>query len=162
MAFPTATNIKQSFQLYHILQFFCQSFWVFFSTWLQHSFLHLKKHSVPNYHYQACSQIMSGLLCAQQKRLLQQQAQMRDVHCSSIDTGLCQDLGIRARFYVPREDPLCFSLSDRNCFQECVILPYIIIFFKKSPNVNENTHTDLVNWHFTVSKWASIPPAAYL
>lgn len=93
---------------------------------------------------------------------MQEQAHIRDVHCSFFDTGLCQDPGIRARYYIPREDPLCFSLSDRNCFHECVISLYMIIFFKTFPNVNENTHTDLVSCHFTISKRASILPVAYL
>jgi len=43
---------------------------------------------------------------------MQEHAHETVVYCSSLDTGLCQDPGTGARFYITGEDLLCFSLSD--------------------------------------------------
>lgn len=56
----------------------------------------------------------------------------------------------------------CLSLPKRSSFKVCLISLYIILFLKKFPNVNEKIHTDIVNGHFTISKWASIPPLALI
>lgn len=179
MAFPTNTIIPViSHSL--IFFFFCQSFWVWF--------FHLAAALIPSLQEIRCPKVpLAGLfphhvwptVCTAEtlnnwhiegkwKRLMQEQEHTQDVHCSSLDTELCQDPGIRARFYIPREDPLCFSqpalpipeIAFRNVWFHHIYILRNIYIFKKFPNVTENIHTDLVNWHFTISKWASIPPLA--
>lgn len=101
------------------------------------------------------------------KRLMQEQAHGRVVSCSSLDTGVCQDPGTGARFYIPGDASPCLII-----WQE--LLPEVYAFtrfnkiFNNFPNVIKKNRTGLVSWDFTISNWgklylwASCPLAAYL
>ena len=72
---------------------------------------------------------------------MQEQVHGRGMHCASLDTGLYQDPGMGARFYIPGEVPLCFSLSDcdQNCFQGCTPSPDIINFLTSFQMLTKRT-----------------------